>query len=355
MHPVWFPPVSNEPNKSEIRREPSPTTFNYEPIQTDGFAQWIGRNLSDFEKVYGRSEEVYSSGFSFVIHRYSIDEQNYLEVNTEKKQITSIKVIGNQDKMIAPFSFGMTMNDLAQITMIYPNFSLNHDGRTISFELMEDDMNYRPLIAFDNGSFAMLLFSPKAADNSLFSVIYLDKETLLKLKPYQVTEGVPPHFNQETDADWESINQSKQKQSKELFQLFRSRDELAAFQLSTDVQMKSEELLGAFFVNPEDYLTTERVQKLHRMQEDFYSENFTLSSGEIEDFLKTFKVADANLYLELPVYDPTFSILSWYSIPYSHTRYMHPNSEALGIAFSKENVVVLLQNVENITESGGVQ
>jgi len=355
MQPVWFPPVSSEPNKSEIRREPSPTTWNYEPIKTDGYARWIGRNLSDFDKAYGRAEETYSSGFSFVIHRYAMDEQNYLEVTTEKKRITSIKVLGDQSDKIQPFSFGMTMNDLAQITMIYPNFSINHEGRTISFELMEDDMNYRPLIAFDNGSFAMLLFSPNELDNSLFSVIYLDKETLLKLQPYQITEGVPPHFNAAENADWEVINQSKEKQSKDLFQLFRMRDGLEAFDLTTDVQIESESLLGKFFANPEDYLTTERAQKLHRAQEAFYSDNFALSNGEIEDFLKTLDITDAKLYLELPVYDPTFSILSWYSIPYSHTRYMHPTLEALGIAFSKENVVVLLQNAEKITESGGVQ
>jgi hypothetical protein len=48
MYPVWFPHVSSDPsNKSEIRRDPPATSWNYEPIATDGFAKWIGQKLTD--------------------------------------------------------------------------------------------------------------------------------------------------------------------------------------------------------------------------------------------------------------------------------------------------------------------
>lgn len=350
MHPVWFPPASTEPPESEIRRVPPPTTWNYEPIQTDGFAQWIGQKLSEFEKVYGHPEEVYSSGFSFVIHQYLFDNQNYLEVNTEKDRITSIKIMGEQNELVQPFTFDMTMNELAKLTMIYPNFSINYEGRTIGFELTEDDMNYRPLIAFDNGSFAMLFFSQDSGESSLNSVMYLNKETLLKLRPYSVTEGITPCFLTEESADWEVINQNKQNHSKQLFQLFRERDQLDAFYLESSAQIMSEQILGTFFAEPEEFLTTERVQKLQRIQNELDNELFRLNRLEMEDVLSEFSIDTAMLYLELPVYDPMFAILSWYSTPYLHARYMHQDAEALGIAFSKENVVVLLQKVENTTE-----
>lgn len=351
MYPVWFPHVSSDPsNKSEIRRDPPATSWNYEPIATDGFAKWIGQKLTDFETVYGDPEEVYSSGFSFVIHQYFIDDQTYLEVNTEGNRITSIKFLGKENTDIAPFQFGMTMNELAKITMIYPNFTLNHDGKIIAFELMEDDMNYRPLIAFDNGTFAMLFFSQKKGESSLYSVMYLDKETLLQLEPYQLTDGVSSRFTTEEDADWEIINQNKQEQSKNLFQFLRNYDRLPEFILDTKNQMLGEQILGSFFSKTEDFLTTERTQQLKRIQSGTEDGRFTLSRSEMEDVLKEFSATTASVYLELPVYDPTFTILTWYSTPYLHTRFMHQDPESLGIAFSKENVVVLLQKLENKTE-----
>lgn len=351
MHPVWFPPVSNElSSNNEIRRDPPATTLNYEPIQTDGFAQWIGQNLSDFEQVYGSSEAVYSSGFSFIIHQYMLDETDYLEVNTENNKITSIKIMGKQNQWIQPFQFGMTMNELAKLTMIYPNFSFSYEGKTVGFELMEDDMNYRPLIAFDNGSFAILFFNQKSNESSLDSIVYLDKGTMLKLNPYLITEGVSPHFVAEDSADWEIINQEKQLHSKQLFQLFRERDQLPNFQLNHEVQMTSEQVLGSFFANPEEHLTTERVQKLHRVQDNIDSDIFSLTKSETDDLSNAFSLDKSRMYIELPVYDPMFSMLSWYSIPYSHSRYMDSEVESLGIAFSKESVVVLLQKIENNTE-----
>jgi hypothetical protein len=351
MYPVWFPHVSSDPsNKSEIRRDPPATSWNYEPIATDGFAKWIGQKLTDFETVYGDPEEVYSSGFSFVIHQYFIDDQTYLEVNTEGNRITSIKFLGKENTDIAPFQFGMTMNELAKITMIYPNFTLNHDGKIIAFELMEDDMNYRPLIAFDNGTFAMLFFSQKKGESSLYSVMYLDKETLLQLEPYQLTDGVSSRFTTEEDADWEIINQNKQEQSKNLFQFLRNYDRLPEFILDTKNQMLGEQILGSFFSKTENFLTTERTQQLKRIQSGTEDGRFTLSRSEMEDVLKEFSATTASVYLELPVYDPTFTILTWYSTPYLHTRFMHQDPESLGIAFSKENVVVLLQKLENKTE-----
>ena len=96
------------------------------------------------------------------------------------------------------------MTDLTELTMIYPNFTLSQNDRSVSFELMEQDMNYRPLVAFDNGTFAVLFFDQKTSE--LAAVTYLDQTTLLKLSPYQLTEGELPLFqesqtvNQETAA-----------------------------------------------------------------------------------------------------------------------------------------------------------
>lgn len=350
-HPVWFPQNSvDQGSTTEIRRDPPPTSWNYEPIATEGFAEWIGQNISDFNESYGNPEESFSSGFSFEFHHYELDHEMHLELTTENKVITSIKFLGNQDERLVPFFQGMTMNDLTKLTMVYPNFNIHYEGRSVGFELMEEDMNYRPLIAFDNGSFAILFFSQKKNESTLSNVMYLSKEMLLKLAPYQITEGVIPKFTIEETADWEVINQNKQNLSKHMFQYLRERDELSEFTLDITTQINSEQLLGRFFMEAENLLTTERAQKLQRIQRGELIETFSASSVELEILLDELQTSAELAYLELPIYDPTFTILTWYSTPYLHTRFMHQEVESLGVAFSKENMVVLLEKLENQTE-----
>ncbi|MGY6462763.1 CAP-associated domain-containing protein, partial [Corynebacterium sp. UMB8791] len=72
---------------------------------------------------------------------------------------------------------------------IYSNFAFNFHHEAYDVELMEEDMNYRPLVAFDNGSFAVLFFNQRTG--GLMAVNYVNKETLLTEMPYQLNEGSP--------------------------------------------------------------------------------------------------------------------------------------------------------------------
>jgi len=135
-----------------------------------------------------------------------------------------------------------------------------------------------------------------------------------------------------------------------MFQYLRERDELSEFTLDITTQINSEQLLGRFFMEAENLLTTERAQKLQRIQRGELIETFSASSVELEILLDELQTSAELAYLELPIYDPTFTILTWYSTPYLHTRFMHQEVESLGVAFSKENMVVLLEKLENQTE-----
>ncbi|HIY57877.1 MAG TPA: hypothetical protein H9829_06730 [Candidatus Tetragenococcus pullicola] len=354
MQPVWFSTVPTVPPENEVHKEPPATTLNYVPIQSEGFANWIGKSLQDFQEEYGKADEQLSSGFSFQIHRYFLDEGGYLEVNVEQDKITAIKFLGEDNSFIAPFEFGMTMNDLAKTTMVYPNFKISYNKETVGLELTEDDMNYRPLIAFDNGSFAILFFDLQKGDSSLYSVMYLNKSTLLKLAPYQVTEGNVPRFQLEEDADWEKINQEKQVQSSSIFQQLRKRENLTSFREITTLQVESKEALERFELEPEDILTTERLQTLKRLQEGEPG-TFLLSENEMQDLLENESGSKIKGFFEMPVYDPVFTILSWHSDPYLHGRFTKEKKENLAVAYSKENILVLLQESEKVTKESDDQ
>jgi len=349
MQPVWFPQDSAEDKQDQaINREPPATNLNYEPIQTAGFAEWIGQDLDEFEKKYGEPEESMPSGFSFTIHRYAVDNE-LLEVNTEDEVITSIKYLGEDDEKIEPFNFGMTMDELAKITMIYPNFTIEQDDQTVDLELGEEDMNYRPLIAFDNGSFAILFFD-QSQESQLYAIDYLDKETLLQLSPYPVTNNQTPRYEEEADSDWDRINQFKSQQTIELIQLLQEKDEQPMFSIDPNLQNASEDILQFFSQNKEDILTTERLQELQRFEKDEPG-GFTLSDTEIEDLLQELGDPMVSGHLEMPIYDPSFSVLSWYSTPLLHEQMMGSEPSSLAVAFSKENVLVLWKEIEQAEES----
>lgn len=51
-------------------------------------------------------------------------------------------------------------------------------------------------------------------------------------------------------------------------------------------------------------------------------------------------------HFEMPVYDPSFSVLSWYSTPRLNERLLASNEASLAVAFSKENVLILWKELE---------
>ncbi len=83
---------------------------------------------------------------------------------------------------------------------------------------------------------------------------------------------------------------------------------------------------------------------------------FQLTKDEFSLLVKTSKLSlrePAGIFQE-PVYDSTFTILSWFSDPQYDSYFAESETTELGVAFSNEGVLVLLEKrPENrqITES----
>ncbi|MFV0558521.1 MAG: CAP-associated domain-containing protein [Enterococcus sp.] len=348
--PIVFPKtIPDSPiEKSEVSRQS--TALQYEPIPTQGYAKWIGQSLKTFESNFGSALESYPSGFGYTVSLYnSLDKTQYLEVNSREEQIAAIKIVGSSatNENIAPFTFGMTMSDLAQISMIYPNFSISYQDQVIGFELMEEDMNYRPLIAFDNDTFAMLFFNQTLGE--LMSVMYLDKDTLLKLAPYQVTMGTPPSYSVAANADWEVINSEKEKYLKLLLSNLRLKELGIPTNYSVELQSKSDMLLGKLAQDPANYFSEERYEELLASQSTLTHAPFVSSGTEFEEILKKEQITDARGLMYTPSYDPTFQLLSFFSDPFVHTKFVDEPNATFALSIAQEKILILVQN-ENSTK-----
>ena len=179
LQPVFFPRQAQtiRPHDSQAAGEGTITNMQADPVAAAGFATEIGSSLKDFEKTHGAPIVTYDSGYGFHISRYATDETGFLEVNSVDGKVVAIKSTGIDGQEIAPFSLNMSMGDLAAITMLFPNFTIDNEGAEIQIELMEEDLNYRPLLVFDNGVYGILFFN---RNSELYGVMYLTKDMLLQ-------------------------------------------------------------------------------------------------------------------------------------------------------------------------------
>ena len=178
MEPVLFPPKLEVKENSDQQISNQMTTWKYQELKATGFSTYIGKPIEQLEKDFGQSYDRLTSGFGFET-RYYENKASHLtfEVNVQDSMVTTVKVLQTGPADITPFYLGMTMQDLTKLTTIYTNFTFEYHDTEVGIELMEEDMNYRPLIAFDNDTFAILFFDQTT--NGLFSVVYLDKDSLL--------------------------------------------------------------------------------------------------------------------------------------------------------------------------------
>jgi hypothetical protein len=343
MQPVFFPPKVEEKQPAEQQfEEKQRTAWKYQEMKATGFSTYINHPIDDLEKVFGKAADKADSGFGFETRYYHDVSGEYFEVNVEGDKVTAVKFLKGSNQMIEPFSFGMSMQDLTAYTTIYTNFTFDYHGEEVGLELMEEDMNYRPLVAFDNDTFAILFFDQTSGE--LFAAVYLNKESLLKLLPYQVFGRNLPVYKFDSSADWSVINQKKTEKSITLLNFLRRRDQLPTYETSVELQQSASSILSNFLTSPEETLSDDRMADWEKASQSISTaREFNLTNNEMHVLLENNDAADAEGLFSHPIIDPGFSFLFWYSDPFNHDRFMADNQDSLSIAFSKENVLVLMK------------
>ncbi|MFR1942662.1 MAG: CAP-associated domain-containing protein [Enterococcus durans] len=349
MQPVLFPPVLEAKKSQEQQTQNQMTTWKYQELKATGFSTYIGKPIEELEQHFGKPYDRLTSGFGFETRYYQDTQGQWsFEANIQDDKVEAVKVLKADHETIAPFTLGMMMQDLTDITTIYTNFTFEYQDTEVGIELMEEDMNYRPLLAFDNQTFGILFFDQSTGD--LFSVVYLSKDSLLKLLPYQVFGEGLPHYQLEDDADWEEINQAKENKSFILLNSLRKQDDLPLYRRNINFSDKTNLLLHDYLKKPEEFLSEDRLAEWKQtLGSAKTATKFTLAKDELDKLTGKGKLQHVNGVFTHPVIDPTFTFLFLYSDPYYHDRFLLDSPDQLGIAFSKENMIVLMQ--EEVEES----
>lgn len=344
LQPVFFPAEKPKVVNEYEGRNVSHTSLPYEEIETTGYAKYIGEKGTDFVKKFGEPVEKIKTNFDYELWLFENKDEDYLELNVRQNKILAIKAF-NDTEETAPFYKGMSLSDVSQLSTIFSNFIFTYENQQYDIELMEEDMNYRPLIAFDNGTFAILFFNQ--GDNQLSAIVYLDKETLLTIMPYQLLEGeallASPN---EVSTEFNAIQSN---QVIRVLNLLRGQEKMSMYSTNSKNQKNAQTIFDLFTNKPADFLTDDRLTSWYQIEEQGkVSPTFTLSNDEFQNLLSAAKLPVkkmTGIYTE-PVYDTSFTALSWFSDSLYYSRFDHQKKETISVAFSKQSVLVLLEETE---------
>ena len=130
----------------------------------------------------------------------------------------------------------------------------------------------------------------------------------------------------------------------------RKQDDLPLYRRNINFSDKTNLLLHDYLKKPEEFLSEDRLAEWKQtLGSAKTATKFTLAKDELDKLTGKGKLQHVNGVFTHPVIDPTFTFLFLYSDPYYHDRFLLDSPDQLGIAFSKENMIVLMQ--EEVEES----
>jgi uncharacterized protein YkwD len=153
-----------------------------EQTSAQAVSRLLGKDTESLLAQFGEPARVEPSAYDYDWWVYNHDLKSYVQFGILNGKIVTIYVAGaNVD--VSPFRMHEKYTNIyAQYPFSY-EVSLDHDSSSYQFELSETELNEQPLIALENG-WAQLYFDKFTRE--LSGIRYMDDETLLKQRPYQL-------------------------------------------------------------------------------------------------------------------------------------------------------------------------
>jgi uncharacterized protein YkwD len=148
----------------------------------EGLALLIGQDYTNLEKQLGAPERIDESLYGYQWYIYNKKDNGYLQVGIENNRVVTIFAIG-ETLDVAPFEIGQPVEEIFNTLFFDTNINLEINGNSYRFELNDTDLNLRPIVQL--GNIYVQLYIDKFSGN-LSSVRFLDAETLVKQRPYEL-------------------------------------------------------------------------------------------------------------------------------------------------------------------------
>ncbi|WP_251549036.1 CAP domain-containing protein [Neobacillus muris] len=185
-----------------------------------GLSLLIGKDLSEVEKELGAPQRIDETLYGYQWHIYNLDNKRYLQVGVANNKVVTVYAVG-ESLDVAPFEIGQSVEEIFNTQYIDTNLNIELNGNTYRFELNDTDLNMRPIVQL--GDVYVQLYIDKFA-GSLSSVRFLDAETLIKQRPYElVYSGDLIEAQAPSEEQWNAIEKGAEQEIFDITNVLRDR------------------------------------------------------------------------------------------------------------------------------------
>lgn len=167
--------------KPAVELESSMPAEQYLPRPTNGISTLIGKTSQEVLETYSTPKRIDSSEFGYEWWIYDT-ENELLMVSLKDGRVNQIYT-NNIKFDTAPFVIGQTLDGIYRTTVLGEEITVEMADNIYIFAMNEQDLHDRILVKYDN-LYAQLYIDSET--NQLYSVRFLDGETLVLHKPYEM-------------------------------------------------------------------------------------------------------------------------------------------------------------------------
>ncbi|WP_462409158.1 CAP domain-containing protein [Neobacillus sp. Marseille-QA0830] len=188
-----------------------------------GLSLLIGKDFPEVEMELGEPQRIDETLYGYQWYIYNLDYKRYLQVGVANNKVVTVYAIGkNLD--VSPFEIGQSVEEIFNTQYIDTNLNIELNGNNYRFELNDTDLNLRPVVQL--GNIYVQLYIDKFT-GSLSSVRFLDAETLIKQRPYElVYSGELIEPQEPSEELWQAIEGGAEQEIFDITNVLRSRNNL---------------------------------------------------------------------------------------------------------------------------------
>ena len=186
------------------------------PRPKEGISVYIGMNQKKWLSDFGSPSRIEYSYYGYQWWIYEKDNQ-YIAAGQKDGKIVTVAVAG-KGMNTAPFEIGESMESVYKKVSMQTEVEFEYEDGIYKFELFENDLNTQPLIPLGD-IFAQLYFDNFKGE--LMFVRFLDKETLLLHRPYDLIYRGDLVEKEMEENEWIMADQSSERQIFDLTNLIR--------------------------------------------------------------------------------------------------------------------------------------
>lgn len=255
----------------------------------EGWSTYVGKSISTIEDILGQPIRKAPSAYGFKWWIYNNDEQ-YILVGVEDSKVRQVFLTG--EKVDAqPFKMGQSIDELYRNTITDTEINIKIDKSIFTLILSEEDLQSRLLVMYD-GVLAQLYFDHTT--KKLQGVRYIDGETLVKQKPYDMTYvGTMIEAEKLSSFQQEKINVENAKQLFELTNMYRENQGMPSFSYNEKLNNTTDQQLQNFVMDrlakiDSADLNLENLLKKNKVDFEDSSENIAENYSDAADAMNGF-------------------------------------------------------------------